>query len=200
MKTRFMAICRFLAPMVGRTPLPRGLKGSWRVLKGLLEPVRTANSVPAQLSALVTVNAQDISHLAEGGWFLIAPYGTHPSPDRSYTQVFTRAQADRVVRTWNSLPGTAVRWFKNRAHGIKGKFSAPIWDGHPDQDPDRWPEEKLLGEVEALRVGDAGLEGQVTWNAANDDRRTRGPLYPSAYWWHFPKDSRGRQGHATGGR
>ena len=46
--------------------------------------------------------------------------------------------------------------------------------------------------MEALRVGDAGLEGQVTWNAANDDRRTRGPLYPSAYWWHFPKDALGR--------
>ncbi len=158
----------------------------------VLSGLRTANSGEHQLSAFVTPNAPDISAVPDDGWCVIAPYGTHPSPDRTYTQVFTREQADKVVKTWNSLTGAAARWFKNIAHGLGGKFSAPVWDGHPETDKGRWPKEHLLGEITALRAGDAGLEGRQTWNSQGCERRTRGPLYPSPLWWHFPKDAQGR--------
>src|SRR5205085_1230760 len=100
--------------------------------------IRTANSTEMRLSALISANAQDISGVPEADWLVIAPYGEFPSPDGSYTQVFGREQADRVVKTWNSIAGTAARMFKNGWHRLGAKFSAPVWDGHPETDKGRW--------------------------------------------------------------
>jgi phage I-like protein len=150
---------------------------------------RTANSGAQdemQLSALVSGNAANIAGLSNGEWGLIAPFGVHPSPDGSYVQKFDQAQAEKVVRTWNSITGTAARCFKNVMHGLGTKLTCPIWEGHPDSDKLRWPKEKLLGEITNLRVGTEGLEGCVTWNAKGLQDRMRGQLYPSALWWHWP--------------
>lgn len=150
--------------------------------------VRTANSGDEmRLSAFLTPNAPNIAELQSGEWFLICPLGEHPAPDRSYTQVFTREQADAVVSTWNSIPGRAARWFKNQWHRLKSTANgAPGWDGHPETDKNRWPVERLLCEVTDLRVTDSGLEGQITWNDRGCERRTKGPLYPSPIFWHLP--------------
>ena len=171
----------------------RGLfKAPDAVFKAASLTTRTANSGDHQLLPFVTPNAPDISTVPDNGWYLIAPYGTFPSPDKTYTQVFDRDQADRVVKTWNSLTGAAARWFKNMSHGLGGKFSAPVWDGHPETDKGRWPVERLLGEVTAVRASESGLEGRQTWNAKGCERRTQGPLFPSPLWWHFPKDDQNR--------
>jgi len=145
---------------------------------------RTPNSSEPQLSAFITTNAADIANIADGEWGLIAPYGTFPSPDNTYVQVFGRDE--EVVRTWNSITGKAARIFKNLWHGLGPKSSAPVWDGHPETDQKRWPVERLLSEVTELRAGVAGLEGRITWNAKGLERRTRGPLFPSPLWWHNP--------------
>ncbi|MEO7933215.1 MAG: phage protease [Chthoniobacterales bacterium] len=167
-------------------------QGNFLALTGLSQ-VRTANTAdlyPApermQLSAAITPNAADLTPVASGDWALISPYGDHPSPDGSYTQVFSREQADKVVKTWNSIAGIAVRTFKNIAHGLGIKSTAPVWDGHPETDKKRWPKEKLLAEISDLRAGEIGLEGKLTWNAKGDTARTRGPLFPSSLWWHWP--------------
>jgi hypothetical protein len=137
-----------------------------------------------RLSAfLCTAN---IAEVADGGWAVIASYGEHPSPDGRYVQHFDRPQAEAVVQTWNSIPGTAVRWFKNLAHGLGLKYSAPVWDGHPDDGGARCSKEKLLAEITDLRTGNDGLEGRVKWNTAGTAARPRGPLFPSALWWHWP--------------
>ena len=131
----------------------------------------------------------NVAGAADGDWMLIAPYGDHLSPDGSYTQIFGREEADGVVRTWNSVAGIAARVFKNIAHGLGAKFTTPIWDGHPETDKIRWPKEKLMGEITALRTGNDGLEGRIKrgerWTA-NAGGRTPGPLYASALWWHLP--------------
>jgi hypothetical protein len=145
---------------------------------------RTANENEMRLSAVVCT--ANIAGVADGEWALIAPYGRHASPDGSYDQEFFREDAERVVRTWNSLTGVAARVFKNLLHGLGPKRSAPVWDGHPETDKLRWPKEKLLCEVEDLRVAADGLEGQITWNTKGQAARTRGPLYPSPLWWHWP--------------
>ena len=139
-----------------------------------------------RLSAMVSENAADMAAVADGNWAVIAPYGEFPSPDRTYTQVFHKAQAEDVVRTWNSIPGIAARTFKNLMHGLGASAVCPGWDGHPETDRQRWPKEKLLCRITDLRAGDAGLEGRVTWNRKGLEARTRGPLFPSPLWWHFP--------------
>ena len=145
---------------------------------------RTANEADMRLSAgICTAN---IAGVADGEWALIAPYGDHPSPDGSYLQRFDRAQAEKVVTTWNSITGTAARVFKNVMHGLGPKFSTPCWEGHPETDKQRWPKDKLLAEVTDIRTGQDGLEGRVTWNAKGATTRARGPLFPSALWWHWP--------------
>ncbi len=154
---------------------------------------RTANaSEEMQLSALITENASDMAAIANGDWGLIAPYGEHPAPDGSYVQKFDRDQAEKVVRTWNSITGMAARCFKNMVHGLGTKFTSPIWEGHPESNKKLWPKEKLLGEITDLRTGNNGLEGRVTWNAKGMADRMKGKLYPSALWWHWPPSGQPR--------
>lgn len=150
--------------------------------------VLQSSITPAELrlSAFISANAADVTTIPNGGWGVIAPYGDFKSPSGTYTQVFGRAEAEEIVKTWNSLTGHAARFFKNIVHGLGRKTSAPIWDGHPDQDRNRWPVEKCMGEVTDLRATANGLEGRITWNAAGLQSRTRGPLYPSPLWWHNP--------------
>lgn len=156
-----------------------------RGIRALLQGFFTANET-AEMRLSATICTANIADVADGGWAVIAPYGDHPSPDGSYSQHFDRAQAEKVVKTWNSITGAAVRWFKNLAHGLGAKFSAPVWDGHPDSDGQRWPVEKLLAEITDVRTGNDGLEGRVKWNAKTANARPAGPLFPSALWWHWP--------------
>jgi hypothetical protein len=153
---------------------------------------RTANSAAMRLSAFITGNAQNIANVNDGEWYVIAPFGEFPSPDETYVQVLTREQAGKVVRTWNSIPGTAARMFKNMWHGLGAKFSAPVFDGHPETNKERWPVARLLAETTDLRVTANALEGKQIWNAKGMERRTRGPLYPSPLWWHLPPDDQRR--------
>lgn len=145
---------------------------------------RTANGSEMRLSAAICT--ANIGTVADGEWALIAPYGDHASPNGEYTQHFDRAQADKVVKTWNSIAGTAARYMKNAMHRLGLRGSSPVWDGHPETDKQRWPKEKLLAEITDIRAGDDGLEGRVTWNAKGIAARTKGPLYPSPLWWHWP--------------
>jgi hypothetical protein len=145
---------------------------------------RTANETDMRLSAAICT--ANIAGVADGEWALISPYGDHAAPDGSYTQRFSIEQADKVVKTWNSITGTAARAFKNVMHGLGAKFSTPVWEGHPETDKQRWPKEKLLAEITDVRTGTDGLEGRVTWNAKGAAKRAAGPLYPSPLWWHWP--------------
>jgi hypothetical protein len=144
---------------------------------------RTANETDMRLSAAICT--ANIAGVADGEWALISPYGDHAAPDGS-TQRFSIEQADKVVKTWNSITGTAARAFKNVMHGLGAKFSTPVWEGHPETDKQRWPKEKLLAEITDVRTGTDGLEGRVTWNAKGAAKRAAGPLYPSPLWWHWP--------------
>jgi hypothetical protein len=158
-----------------------------------IDDYRTANSAEMRLSAMISANAPDVSAINNDEWFVICPFGEFPSPDRSYTQMFGKAEADEVLRTWNSIPGTAARWFKNKWHRLTSTSNgAPGWDGHPETDKNRWPVERLLCEVTDLRVTENALEGKITWNAKGMERRTRGPLFPSPIFWHNPPDAERR--------
>jgi len=154
-----------------------------------------AASSDLRLSACISANAADVTKVADGDWWLIAPYGDFPSPDGTYSQAFHREEADEVVKTWNSLTGKAARMFKNLWHGLGAKTSAPVWDGHPETDQNRWPVSRLLAEITDLRATPNGLEGIGAWNSKGIERRTQGPLYPSPLWWHNPPSGTPRMVH-----
>ncbi len=154
----------------------------------------TANSSRSMATIAESANAVALPlDLPADGWFEIAPYGTHPAPDGSYVQIFNRQQAERVVATWNSLAGRGVRWIHNVKNGV-GIFnlSAPVWEGHPDVDAQRWPQKNALAQITEIRVGATGLEGRATFNAEGMAQRGRGPLKPSPYWMHEAPDAQGR--------
>lgn len=164
---------------------PQPTRDSSAIGSGFRLKLRTANDAGQEemkLSAVICT--ANIAGAASGEWALIAPYGNHAAPDGSYVQRFSREQAEAVVRTWNSITGKAARIFKNLWHGMGSKSSLPVWDGHPETDKQRWPKEKLLGEITELRTGNDGLEGRIMWT--DNAERPRGPLFPSPLWWHWP--------------
>src|SRR5438552_10911433 len=106
--------------------------------RDLSSSYRTANEAAMRLSALISANAPNIANLRNDEWYLISPFGEFPSPDRTYTQILSREQADKIVATWNSIAGKAARMFKNLSHGLGAKFSAPVFDGHPETNKQLW--------------------------------------------------------------
>lgn len=166
---------------------------------GRVNIFRTANSAAAEAetppgmlkSAMISANAITGCDTPSDGWYPIAPFGTYPAPDGSYLQKFGRAQAEEIVKTWNSIGGKAYRWLKNVRHRIEPKFSTPVFELHSDTDPFDYSAKNPLAELEQLRVGNSDLEGLVKWNTANMARRGPGPLFPSALWWHEAPDATG---------
>ena len=92
---------------------------------------------------------------------------------RRFRQVFTRAQGERMAAAFNAL---AAR----RGAAFRG---LPIYAGHPDADPARWPDERRLGGVVAVEAREAGLYVRVAWNDLGEKNRAEGYfVYPSPAW------------------
>jgi hypothetical protein len=177
----------------GEVPL-RGWRKVARFLRERVFFTATVNSAREMATLGESANAVTLPlDLPADGWFVIAPYGEHAAPDGSYVQIFGPEQAARVVETWNSLSGRAVRWVHNLKNGVsKFSLAAPVWEGHPDVDAERWPRKNLLAQLADVRVGAQGLEGRATFNAEGMAQRGRGPLKPSPYWMHEAPDASGR--------
>ncbi len=59
----------------------------------------------------------------------------------------------------------------------------PIYAGHPDADPKRWPDERRLGGVTAVEAREDGLYVRAAWNDLGEKNRAEGYLvYPSPAW------------------
>lgn len=119
-----------------------------------------------------TVNAEE--------WLLLAPYGEsvyqHRNADgsiRIYRQRVTREGAEKMQRAFNSWSAKLGRLFRG----------APIYIGHPDADPVRYPDEKRLGSFKAVEPRDDGIYVLTSWNAAGIENRKEGYyVYPSPGW------------------
>lgn len=112
-------------------------------------------------------------------WLQISPYGEFPN--RKGKQIVTKARADMMVVAFNSIVSRASRIF----------MGLPIYVGHPDVDPDRWPDDRRIGKITALEARADGLYGKVAWNDLGLRNREQGyHVYPSPAWF-FPKNDRG---------
>ena len=120
------------------------------------------------------------AHTDPEGWLLLAPYGETPywHKDDSgnwqqFRQIFTREQAARMVVAFNALAA-------KKGHRFRG---LPIYAGHPDADPKRWPDERRLGGVVNLDARADGLYVRAAWNDLGEQNRAQGYLvYPSPAW------------------
>lgn len=113
-------------------------------------------------------------------WFLLCPYfedGSYTlgqgSSARQCRQVFSRSQADQMVTAFNTAASRrGTNW-----RGLS------VFAGHPDVDPQRWPDERRLGSVVALEARRDGLWSKVAWNTLGRENMLQSYLcYPSPLW------------------
>jgi phage gp29-like protein len=131
--------------------------------------------MPAILTAANAAIAPD-----EDGWYQIAPYGEFETVDKKFIQVFTRKEAEAMVRHFNSVPFKITRWLFNN--------EIPVFIGHPDVDRKNWSDErKLAVRHTELAAREDGLWGRADWNALGLDNLANGYWeFPSPVWL-FPK-------------
>jgi hypothetical protein len=108
-------------------------------------------------------------------WIQLAPFGNHPTRDKKRVQVFNSDAAKQVIQWFNFFP--------RRLGRLMGLNATPVWIGHPDFDPDTWPERTQLGNVADLEERADGLYGKIAWNAeAPTALRDAGHKFPSVAW------------------
>ncbi len=139
-------------------------------------------AVGAAINAdVASIDAQD-----DDGWLQLAPYGetVYLQPEGStvkqYKQVFQRDQAQKMASAFNAAA-------MKRGRNFRG---LPVYVGHPDADPGRWPDDRRIGAVKALEARAEGLFVQVVWNDLGEKNRAEGyHPFPSPAWLHNQRDA-----------
>jgi len=117
-------------------------------------------------------------------WVKISPYGEFPIVIKGarYMQHVDRAQADKMVAAFNSVLSRLGRLFRG----------APIFVGHPDQDPQTYADHARRGEFEQIEAREDGLWGKPAWNDLGRKNLEEGYfVYPSPAW-RFPRPRPGQ--------
>ncbi len=125
-------------------------------------------------------DAIDFSDGADG-WFKISPYGVFRGRAPGRPQHVSVANAKLMEGEFNSLLGKLGRKFR----------SIPIYHGHPDVDPELWPDDRRIGKITKLEARADGLWGYAEWNSLGEDNKREGWwIYPSPRWDQAPGKDR----------
>lgn len=131
-------------------------------------------------NALDPADAIDFTDSADG-WFKISPYGVFRGKTPGRLQHVTEDSGNAMVGEFNSLLGSLGRKFR----GI------PIYHGHPDVDPEVWPDDRRIGKVTKLESRADGLWGYAEWNSLGEENKREGWwIYPSPRWDAPPDKTR----------
>jgi hypothetical protein len=111
---------------------------------------------------------------------LLAPYGDTDywiedgkGSFKKLIQRFTPQQAEKIVTAFNV-------W---RDRQGKSFIGMPIYRGHPDADPVRWPDDRRYGHLLDVQKRDDGLYVKPAWNDLGLDNKKNHYLpYPSIAW------------------
>jgi type I restriction-modification system DNA methylase subunit len=112
---------------------------------------------------------------------LLAPYGDTDywiedpmtGTFKKLTQRFTPPQAQQIVAAFNA-------WREKQGKNFIGM---PIYRGHPDADPVRWPDDRRYGHLMDVQKRDDGLYAKPAWNDLGLDNKKNHYLpYPSIAW------------------
>jgi phage I-like protein len=138
------------------------------------------NHTSAQ-TALAYGLASNISAVAIGDseWLKLSPYfeGDYWEQEgkqwKKYRQVVSKTHGEKLVTAFNAVRDESGERFRG----------LPIYRGHPDADPQRWPDERRLGGVMAIEAREDGIYAKVAWNDEGERNRQQGYLvYPSPAW------------------
>lgn len=126
----------------------------------------------AVANALDPAESIDFSEDADG-WFKIAPYGSFRGKMPGRPQTVAQDNADAMVQEFNSALGKLGRAFRG----------VPIYHGHPDVDPEIWPDDRRIGKITQLEARQDGLWGLAEWNSIGKENKAEGWwIYPSPRW------------------
>jgi hypothetical protein len=136
---------------------------------------RVAFNADVAENITLAVGAANDRGLTGDEWEQITPWGNFPN--EKGLQRLTMAEGEAMVSSFNSL----LTKLKTGFRGI------PIYIGHPDVDPKRWPDDRRIGKIEGLEARADGLYCKPAWNDLGDKNKEQGYwLYPSGVW-HFKK-------------
>lgn len=177
-------LCAMLAPLIlaaakfgGQLKPGRSALAAMRRAFGLRGGVMAYNTESADKPRLIFAPAVAIALNADAlpEWIQLAPYGEHPTRDKKRTQVFNAESAAQVVSWFDFWPRKIGR--------LMGINACPVWVGHPDFDPQTWPQRRQVGAVKELNAREDGLWGKIEWNAdAEKALREDGHKFPSVAW------------------
>ncbi len=109
----------------------------------------------------------------ETGWIKVSPFGTFPGSRPGRPQIFGEVEANAIVTQFNSVRGKLGRMFRG----------APVFIGHPDQNPDLYTDHRRLGKIIQLQARADGLWAEVEWNSLGRENLAEGFwVYPSPRW------------------
>ncbi|RYD38520.1 MAG: hypothetical protein EOP87_01410 [Verrucomicrobiaceae bacterium] len=131
-------------------------------------------------NALDPADAIDFSDEADG-WFKISPYGEFRGKTPGRPQHVSMESARAMESQFNSVLGKLGRAFRG----------VPIYHGHPDVDPETWPDDRRIGKVTKLEARADGLWGFAEWNSVGKENKAEGWwIYPSPRWDAPPGQTR----------
>lgn len=116
-------------------------------------------------------------------WIRLAKYGEwrDGSPNR-VLQVLALENATAMAKGFNSMMGRVGRLGRG----------APIFVGHPDQQPQVYTDHRRIGKIVELEARADGLWGKPVWNALGEENLREGyHVYPSSVW-RFPRPKPGQ--------
>lgn len=123
-------------------------------------------------NALEPEDAIDFSESADG-WFKIAPFGSFRGLTPGRPQLVSLDGAKRMEAEFNSLLGRLGRAFRG----------VPIYHGHPDVDPEIWPDDRRIGKVTKVQARHDGFWGFAEWNSVGlENKKENWWIYPSPRW------------------
>jgi hypothetical protein len=126
----------------------------------------------AVANALDPADAIDFSEAAYG-WFKISPYGVFRGKVPGRPQTVSLDNARAMTEEFNSVLGKLGRAFRG----------VPIYHGHPDVDPEIWPDDRRIGKITKLEARADGLWGLAEWNSIGQENKVEGWwIYPSPRW------------------
>ncbi len=142
-----------------------------------------ANALPAGMSGMVGAvnvalfedegagNSEGQEITLADNWFQVSPFGVFPN--EKGLQVFDASAANEIVALFNSFREQVGQRFRG----------LPIYLGHPDFQPNVYPDKRRYGSIQQLEVRDAGLYAKPKWNklgreAVNEEHY----VFQSPYW------------------
>lgn len=114
----------------------------------------------------------------DGEWMKIAPYGDFPN--KVGLQRFQKSDAEAMVTAFNSARGRLARAF----------MGVPVFVGHPDVDPDHYPDKRRYGKITELAARDDGFYGKVAFNSLGTPIITEGHYLFNSPAWLLKRDGK----------